>query len=89
MWRFDYDTLSWTQLDNNVEDVLVKGRSGAITPWGVIAVGGLNVGSPEWKYEGRVWQYDTTKRSWNVLDMANEVDAVDGQNVEAMKWRSR
>ena len=93
LWRFDYDGNgggSWVQLEvggQGIDDFLWKGRSGVVSPWGLIMLGGMNENA-EWKYEGRIWRYDVVGRGWQVVQKANEVDSIEGENVEAMRWRS-
>ena len=62
------------------------GRSLSLTPWGILAFGGLNKDA-EWTLEGRVWHYNVALRVWNVLgETMEETGGV--QDVDALSWRA-
>ncbi|GMH68130.1 hypothetical protein TrST_g11438 [Triparma strigata] len=86
IWRYDKSAATWVQLKGAVEPPHVFGRSLSLTPWGILAFGGLNKDG-EWTLEGRVWHYNMALRVWNVLGSTQE-ESGGVADVQPLAWRA-
>ncbi|GMH79973.1 hypothetical protein TL16_g08344 [Triparma laevis f. inornata] len=86
IWRYDKSASTWVQLKGAVEPPVVFGRSLSLTPWGMLAFGGLNKDG-EWTLEGRVWHYNVALRLWNVLGSTQE-EGGGVTDVQPLAWRA-
>ena len=63
IWRFTYSTRKWIQLHDSLTRPNSIGKAGALTPYGIISIGGIKTGASLSTFDNEVYIYDVLDRN--------------------------
>ncbi len=69
IWRFTYSTRKWTQLHDSLTRPNSIGKVGALTPYGIITIGGIRTEISASTLDKDVYVYDVLDRSEKRLEV--------------------
>lgn len=68
IWRFNYEDRNWVQLHNSLERPKSYGQIATLTPYGMVAIGGLRNGVIGTSFTDKVFIYDILNETETVVD---------------------
>lgn len=69
IWRFNYDTRDWVQLHDNLKRSKSYGQAATLTPFGMIAIGGIRNTLVGTSFIDKVFVYDVLNENETTIDI--------------------
>ena len=69
IWRFNYETRNWVQLNNTLFKPKSYGQAATLTPYGMVAIGGIRNGVEGTSFMDKMFIYNVLNETEIVIDI--------------------